>query len=215
MLSKIFVDILILITVYNPLEAAIVLLSIKNENDDVGKIAIKSTITVFVLSFLIVFVSSFLFSHLHSDFINGNENLYISAVKVIGGAILFWVGWIMVSGKRASNLVLNKKEKKLAKEKEDISIIPMAVPVILGPGVFTTLLVLGDRAKSMIQKEELFIALVFSVFVMYLTLRYAQKVISFLGLHGIRIISIFTGLFIMFVAVLFFADGVRGILTFV
>jgi multiple antibiotic resistance protein len=214
-LGRILIDTLILVVVYNPIEAAIVFLSIKSENENVKKVALKSSMVVFVLSFLILFSSSFLFSHLNSNILTGNTNLYISAVKIIGGAILFWVGWMMVNGKRASKLVMNKKEKQEAINKEDISVVPLAVPVILGPGVFTTLLVLGDKARSLCQKEELFIALLISVFIMYLTLRYAQKIIEFLGLHGIRIISIFTGLFIMFVAVLFFVDGIQGVVDYI
>ncbi|AZV47177.1 hypothetical protein C3L23_07790 [Nautilia sp. PV-1] len=214
MISKIFIDTLILITVFNPLEAAIVLLSIRNPYDNDTKIAFISSLTVFVLSFIILFVSSFLFTHIHSDILPGNETLYINVVKIIGGILLFFVGWIMINGKRASNMVLNKKEKKFAKEKEEIAIIPMAVPVILGPGVFTVLLVLGDRAKNTISKEELFISLVLSMLVMYLTLKYAEKIIKFLGLHGIKIISLLTGLFIMFISIIFFINGLKGILSF-
>jgi multiple antibiotic resistance protein len=215
MISKILFDAFVLLMVYNPVEVAIVLLSIKNPGDKTAVIALKSVLVVFVLSFLIIFASSFFFSHLHSSFLQGDENLYISVVKIIGGIILFWVGWMMIQGKRASKLVLNKKEKKEAVIKEDISIIPLAVPVILGPGVFTTLIVLGERARSVIQKEELFIALVISLLIVYLSLRYSEKLIAFLGLHGIRIVSIITGLFIMFISVVFFIDGIKGAVDYI
>jgi multiple antibiotic resistance protein len=120
----------------------------------------------------------------------------------------------MIFKNRSTHIFLNKQEQKIAREKKNIAIIPMAVPVILGPGVLTVLLVLGDKAHYIIQKEELFISLFFSMLAIYFTLSYAEKILKFLGIHGIKILSFITGIIIIFISFIFLIDGIRNILSF-
>lgn len=211
MILHLIINAIALTLILNPLEAAIVLLSLKEDYSKFPQTALKTSIYVFLISLCVTYASSFVFFNLRPSFLfdSNTSKEYFGAIKVIGGIILFFVGWIMVNGKRASSFVLSKKEHKAAREKEDISFIPLAVPVIIGPGVFTTLIVLGERARSLNQYIQLFFVILISVLIIYFSLRYAKVIIEFLGIHGVNIVSRLTGIFIMIISVLFFVEGVK------
>ncbi len=86
-----------------------------------------------------------------------------------------------------------------------VSVFPLAFPLIAGPGSLTTLLTL--RAEFRV--ENIIIAIVLNVILIFIVLKTSAKIERFLGQNGINIIRKVFGVIILAIAVKLFAHNVK------
>ncbi|WP_457564119.1 MarC family protein, partial [Caminibacter pacificus] len=91
------------------------------------------------------------------------------------------------------------------------AIIPLAIPILFGPGVITTIIVLSEKSKTVSEKIYLLCAIFLSSFIVFLTLRKADIISKFLGVNGLKIITRLMGLIIGAIAFLFLVGGVKAL----
>ncbi|HHC81067.1 MAG TPA: MarC family protein [Flavobacteriia bacterium] len=100
----------------------------------------------------------------------------------------------------------------LYKEDDDdaltASVFPLAFPLIAGPGSLTTLLSL--RAEFAIQ--NIIIAVILNVIVIYIVLKTSTKIERFIGKNGIKIIRKIFGVILLAIAVKLFTANIQGLL---
>jgi len=88
-----------------------------------------------------------------------------------------------------------------------VAIVPLAVPMLAGPGAITTVLVLSAGAPHFWGKLEALISTGVVMVATYFTFRYAVKLHGFLGHTGIMILTRLMGLLLSVIAVQYAADG--------
>lgn len=71
----------------------------------------------------------------------------LPAVRIAGGILLFIIGLEMLYG-RVSRTETTAPEEQEAAEKEDISITPLAIPLLAGPGSITAVILLADSGPG-------------------------------------------------------------------
>jgi multiple antibiotic resistance protein len=104
------------------------------------------------------------------------------------------------------------KENEIKKYVNDISVTPLAIPMICGPGAITNSIVLMGDADSLGKKLALIIGTL-SVMVLTLLIYYGgSKVVKFLGQTGVNVMTRLMGLIVMVIAVEFFFSGLKPIL---
>ena len=135
----------------------------------------------------------------------------IPSIKAIGGVVLLIIALNMVQGKEVAPTNSTKEEKEAANEKDDVSVIPLGIPILFGPGVITTIIILSEKSKSVIEKGILFIAIILSSVIVYLTLRNAAYLSKILGVNGLKITTRIMGLIIGAIAFLFLVGGVKSL----
>jgi multiple antibiotic resistance protein len=133
----------------------------------------------------------------------------VDSFRVVGGIIFFMLGYDMLNA-RLSNLRLTKEEVR--EYVNDISVTPLAIPMITGPGAITNVIVLMDDANSFQKKIVLFFVLAIVFWIVYLCLWSAARIIRFLGETGNNIMMRLMGLIVMVIAVEFFFSGMSPIL---
>ena len=110
---------------------------------------------------------------------------------------------------------LNKvkvKESEVKKYVNDISITPLAIPMICGPGAITNSIVLMEDALNIKFIIVLFLAIFTVMILTYFILASSTKIIKILGETGNNVMMRLMGLIVMVIAVEFFFSGLKPII---
>jgi multiple antibiotic resistance protein len=82
------------------------------------------------------------------DLVLSTLSIGMPAFRISGGALLFWIAFEMLFIHRAERRERSVDEGALEQEAHDIAVFPLAIPLISGPGVITSTLLLMDRYGS-------------------------------------------------------------------
>jgi len=133
----------------------------------------------------------------------------LDALRIAGGILLFRIATEMVFAHHERE---TEEEKDEARERADISVFPLAIPLIAGPGALASVLILAAEAR----REPLGFAVVLStVFLVlalaYVFLRLAAQVRRALGRTGVNVVTRVLGILLAALAVQYVADGVKAL----
>lgn len=133
----------------------------------------------------------------------------VNSFRIVGGVIFFLMGMDMLQARLGKVKV---KESEVKKYVNDISITPLAIPMICGPGSITNAIVLMDDATHVGMVAVLFIAIFAVLLLTYLILISSSKIVKFLGETGNNVMMRLMGLIVMVIAVEFFFSGLKPII---
>jgi multiple antibiotic resistance protein len=133
----------------------------------------------------------------------------VYALRIAGGILLFRIAVDMVFAQFRRE---TPEEEAEARAKDDISVFPLAIPMITGPGALASVLILGTEAQG----EPRLFALVLGaaavvLLVAYLALRGSTRLGRLLGQTGINVVTRVLGLILAALAVQYVADGLIGL----
>jgi len=134
----------------------------------------------------------------------------VDCLRVAGGILLFKVALDMLYA-QISRESLTTEEVKAASEKQDVSVFPIATPLLTGPGAITTVVVLIRTGKAIELKMLAIAAILVTFFLTYLIFRFANRINRVLGVTGALVISRVMGLLLAAIAVNFIAVGAWNI----
>ena len=138
-------------------------------------------------------------------------HITIGAFKIAGGILIFMISLRMLFVFKPSQKTSPQEELE-AKEKEDVSFFPLAIPLLSGPGAITTIILLRNKCHDIIDYLIiLFIIVVVSVLT-YFILKQSQYLMKLWGQTGINILVRLMGLFLSVIAVQFAIDGIKDII---
>jgi multiple antibiotic resistance protein len=144
-------------------------------------------------------VGRFLLDHL-------GINLY--AFNIAGGLLLFLVAVDMLFG-RSSGTRETKAESEEAMTREDISIFPLAIPMIAGPGtIATTILYVGLATPNLLDMLSVAAAILSALFAAWLVMRSSMWIIRRIGRTGILVLSRILGIVLAALATQFVLNGI-------
>lgn len=130
----------------------------------------------------------------------------LAAFKVAGGLLLLFTALDMLRSKQ-SDTRTSDEEIDAATRKEDIAIVPLAMPLLAGPGAIATSMVLTSRASNPFQIGLVVVAIAIVGTVTFLVLRAAPMVERVLGKNGLSILERVMGLLLASIALQFMIDG--------
>jgi len=139
----------------------------------------------------------------------GYLGISLEALRIAGGILLFRIATEMVFAHHERE---TEEEKDEARLRADISVFPLAIPLIAGPGALASVLILAAEAR----REPLGFAVVLStVFLVlalaYVFLRLAAQVRRALGRTGVNVVTRVLGILLAALAVQYVADGVKAL----
>ena len=176
-------------TLINPLGLMPVFLTMTSNLDSSSKAktARKAIIVAFLTLLAFAFTGQFLFKFF---------GISVDSFRIVGGVIFFIMGMDMLNARLAKMKV---NEEDIKEYVSDISITPLAIPMLAGPGAITNSIVLISA-----------IALIFIV--TYIVLWAASSISKFIGETGIKIMMKLMGLIVMVIAVEFLFSGLKPII---
>lgn len=136
----------------------------------------------------------------------------LEAFRVAGGVLLFLIALDMVFA-RESSAKENEDEKKEALERQDISVFPLAIPLIAGPGTLASVMILSSAHRGQVLDllaMVLVIALVLGL--CYLALRLSSQISRLIGRTGVNVVTRVLGVLLAALAVQYVSDGLLGLI---
>jgi len=130
-------------------------------------------------------------------------NIEMYSFKVAGGILLMIISIEMLYGRKSRTEASEDVEEK----KHDITVTPLAIPLLAGPGALTTGIVLFDNAGSDFKKVLLIISIILAFMVSYAILVKSNRIFRSLGKTGTKVIVRIMGLLLLSLAVQFMING--------
>ena len=179
-----------------------VFLTMTNGMNDHERKAIvrRATIVSFITLMVFTFSGQFLFK-----FFGISSNGF----RIAGGFIIFKIGFDMLQA-RYSNAKL--KEEEVKTYADDISITPLAIPMLCGPGAIANAIMLMDDASTLSLKGTLIGIIALVYFITFLILQASTRLVRILGETGNNVMMRLMGLILMVIAVECFVSGLKPIL---
>ncbi|MFZ5760065.1 MAG: MarC family protein [Thermodesulfobacteriota bacterium] len=140
----------------------------------------------------------------------------LAALRTAGGILLLLIGIEMVFARPSGATSATSEETHEAEAKNDISVFPLATPLIAGPGAIgASILLMADVQGDVVGQLVVLSSLTVILFFTYLALLGATRLMRLLGVTGMRVISRVFGVLLCGLAVQFIFDGIRqsGLLT--
>jgi len=137
-------------------------------------------------------------------------NIGLPAFRIAGGVLLFLLAIDMVFARHSGVRALTQREQAEAEHKRDISVFPLAIPLIAGPGAITTvLLTAGGRHESFAAVGALLAMLGVVLALTLLSLLYSTRITKLLGETGANVVGRVLGILLAALAVQFVLDGLQ------
>ena len=193
-----------LLVIINPLMVTSVFITLTGSYPPEAKrqVARKTSIIAFAVLLAFAVGGSLLFKFF---------SITIGAFQIAGGIILFSVAMGMLHA-QPPRMMHTPEELQEAMSREDIAVVPLAIPMVSGPGAITTVMVLASEARKTPNMIVLFAALVIAIVTVWVMLRNAARIGRFLGPSGLNITTRLMGLILATVAVQFVVHGVESVL---
>ncbi|MDD1751243.1 MAG: NAAT family transporter [Methanothrix sp.] len=185
--------------IVNPIEATLVYVTLTTTLNSKEKSHICRRATLVALAIAILF-------SLAGDAVLRIFGITVDSLRVAGGILLFLVAMDMLRGVRQQNKV-TEAELLDANQREDVSVFPLAIPLLTGPGAITTVVVLMGAADSLTEKGLMLLAIGLTFLATFFILKFSEYIDQALGITGIMVMTRIMGLILGAVAVNFVATG--------
>lgn len=144
------------------------------------------------------------------DWLLHTLGISIPAFKIAGGILLFLIALDMVFARQSGVRSTTEPEQQEARYKEDISVFPLAFPLIAGPGALTTILLMVGEARGNIWYfVNMILVLLLVLAITLLCLLGAGRLMKLLGETGANVMDRLFGVILAALAVQFVVDGIK------
>lgn len=186
------------ITLMNPLGVMPVFMSMTSglEVAHRRKTALKAILTAFFTLVVFAFGGQMLFNFF---------GISVAGLKVVGGILFFFMGYDMLNA-RISKMKVDEEE--VGPYIDDISITPLGIPMIAGPGSITNAIILMDQSKGIVEKGILISSILGVLLVVFVILLSGAAITKAIGDTGNKVMMKLMGLIVMVIAVEFFFTGI-------
>ncbi len=169
------------------------------------RMAIKSTLLASGILYVFAFIGG---QFLHA------LGVSVPAFKIAGGILLFLVAIDMIFARQSGLRSATVREQEEARFKEDISVFPLAFPLIAGPGALTTVILLtGAVHGHLLQFVAVLVILAIVLAVTFVALLTSGAIMRLLGVTGSNVVDRLLGVVLAAMAVQFVIDGVRSVIA--
>jgi len=152
-------------------------------------------------AFVVLTLSTFVGQQILSFF-----GISIPALQISGGLILLIIGFEMMKILPVVER-LSQKEETEAERKEDISIVPLAIPMLSGPASIASVIVLSSRAQSLSDYPVIIFSILATLLITYFVLRSSSRLIKIIGVTGLNVMTRVMGLLLCAIAIQYVING--------
>ena len=166
------------------------------------KVAFKAVIYFSI----ILLVSFFLGIYILSFF-----GITVDALRIAGGIIIFGSGAALLKGDFEKDRAVDKKVKEEAMIKDDISLTPLAIPMLAGPGSISYLIGIKEEYNNLSDYGMVIGVILLTALLTYGVLLIAPRFLKFLGEGGFKSLSRIIGFIVMSIGVQYVIGGISSV----
>ena len=164
--------------------------------------AVKSVFIASIILFGFAYVGEFVFDKL---------GISLDALRIAGGIMLFIIGLNMVFEKRTEKREGRAEEAlEEATDPEDISVFPMGIPMIAGPGTMASLLIMMGKTETLGGQISILAALALTLLITLITFLIAGPLMKLMGKSVTDVLTRVLGVLLTTLAAQFVLDGLKG-----
>jgi multiple antibiotic resistance protein len=190
-----------LVAIINPLGLLPVFVSLTNHQTPQERMKTNTTANIAVM--IILWVSMF-----GGQMILDVFGISIASFRIAGGSLITLIAWSMLQGK-LGEVKHNKEEKGESIAKESIAVVPLALPLMAGPGAISSTIVYSSQFHTPGQLFGLsLVVVVFSLF-SWIVFRAAPLLFRLMGKTGINVVTRIMGLIMMSLGIEIMVAGIK------
>lgn len=189
-------------SILNPLGAIPMFLAITaDETEDEKKITIRRTVIAVTI---ILLVSAYVGNYVLDFF-----GIDINSFRIAGGILLLLMAIHMLQAKTPTTKS-TPVEHHEAIAKEDVAVVPLAIPLLAGPGSISTMILFSSSMPQIVDKIALFVIVVSITLLIWPILLLSENIGKRLGSTGLNVATRIMGLILASIAVRFILEGVQA-----
>ena len=190
-------------TLTNPLGTMPVFLTMTHGMTDKERQSVvsRATLVAFITIMVFTFAGQFLFKFF---------GISTNGFRIAGGVIIFKIGFDML---QARYTPMKLKDEEIKAYADDISITPLGIPMLCGPGVISSGITLMEDAPEHIFKIALVCVIALVCLLSFIILCVSTRLLKILGETGNNVMMRLMGLILMVIAVECFINGMQPVLT--
>jgi len=191
----------------NPLGTVPIFVSLteKHQKKERGKIAFWTSVNVLIILFLSFFAGKYILVFF---------GISINSLKIAGGLIIASSGFALLTGKFAEHKGMEgKRIKEDVKTRSEISLTPLAIPMIAGPGTISLLITYNEQYSQLNEIFLLLGAMFFAGVSVYLILKSSHYIVKRIGASGINALSRIIGFIVIAIGVEYILSAVLNIIS--
>jgi multiple antibiotic resistance protein len=135
--------------------------------------------------------------------------IQLPAFQVAGGVVLFMMSLSMLNAEESP--IKHTPEEQKEKQSDLGAIVPLAIPIIAGPGTISTVIVSVNQFPGVLNQVMISISAILVAFAMGILLYFAANLEKLFGKSGINIINRLGGLILAAISIQTLAAGVMGL----
>ncbi|MDT8357211.1 MAG: NAAT family transporter [Methanomicrobiaceae archaeon] len=202
LLSFILLSFSSLFIIVNPLGATLFFVSLTEEVSREDRATMAKEACIIAAAILLLFAIA-------GTYILLLFGITLEAFRIAGGILLFGIGMEMVYA-RPSRTKMTATEKYEGIDAESIAVMPLAIPIISGPGAIATTVVLTNEAFQyhVFSFAIVILSIILTIGITYLLLRNSEKISERIGQREYRVINRLMGILLIAIAVQFVITGI-------
>ncbi len=206
LIRSLLADTISIFTIMNPLSAGAIMLTLLDDGttrEEIKTIANRNTKAVLISMLVLFLCGVYIFNFF---------GISPHGLRVFGGIILLVMGFNMVQG-HGKKVNHSTKDQAAALTRNDISTVPLAIPIIVGPGLATTLITMSVAADGWTDYLTGTLAILVCAMASLIILRRMPFIRKRLGDNGLKVFNRLMGLIVGSLAAQMMIKGILGLLN--
>lgn len=134
----------------------------------------------------------------------------VDQLRAAGGVIVLIIGLHMLFNK--SEHKTSDREVEDTKSRESIAVVPLAIPLVAGPGTIATVLVAAQRHPGFIAKVEISVAVLVLCALTGILFAFSKPIANWLGESGMAVVTRIMGMVLVAIAMGMLAEGLTSLI---
>lgn len=196
-----------LFSVINPLGTVPIFVGLTQEDSssERSKISLLTSINIFVILLISFFTGKYLLQFF---------GISIESLKIAGGLIIVTSGFALLTGSFSKHKGMDKQRvKDDAFQREAVSLTPLAIPMLAGPGSISLLIGMYDEYDGGYEKITTVLAILAVCVATFLVLKSSHYIVKILGASGINAISRIIGFIVIAIGIEYISSSVLVLLN--
>lgn len=195
-----------LFSVMNPLGTVPVFVGLTKENSikEKGQISFWTSVNVLIILLISFFAGNYVLSFF---------GISLSSLKIAGGLVIASSGFALLTGKFSEHKGMKRERvQKDIKTRSEISLTPLAIPMLAGPGTISLLITFNQEYSKISDLVTILSSILFTVVCIYLILKSSHLIVKLLGASGINALSRIIGFIVIAIGVEYISSSVIDLL---
>lgn len=192
-----------LLAIINPLGAVPIFVALTSDSSEAER---RKIIRIALTAVAVILLASLFFGQVLLDFFG----ISISSFRVGGGILVLLIAIAMLQA-RVSATHHTEEEIQNAEQKESVAVVPLAIPLLAGPGAISTMILYANRGHGPLHYAIASLDILILVVILGVMFKLVPWITRYINQTGINIATRIMGLILAAIAVEFIANGIKGL----